>query len=76
LHLLALPWLVNEVSVLLQLLELNFQSDITWIIKYESNWGFTVNESKQEQLDATDSGLFSQLYLNMFRVSLRPSSGE
>jgi hypothetical protein len=29
LHLLALPWLVNEVSVLLQLLELNFQSDIT-----------------------------------------------
>jgi hypothetical protein len=34
------------------------------------------NESKQDQLDATDSGLFNQLYLNMFRVSLRPSSGE
>jgi hypothetical protein len=35
-----------------------------------------VNESKQDQQDATDSGLFSQLYLNMFRASLGPSSGE
>jgi hypothetical protein len=33
-------------------------------------------ESKQDQLDASDSDLFNQLYLNMFRASLRPSSGE
>jgi hypothetical protein len=38
--------------------------------------GNHVNESKQDQLDATDSGLFNQLYLNMFRASLCPSSGE
>jgi hypothetical protein len=31
---------------------------------------------KQDQLDATDSGLFHQLYLNMFRAFLCPSSGE
>jgi hypothetical protein len=36
----------------------------------------TMNESKQDQLDATDSGLFNQLYLNMFWASLRLSSGE
>jgi hypothetical protein len=35
-----------------------------------------VSELKQDQLDATDSGLFHQLYLNMFRASLCPSSGE
>jgi hypothetical protein len=33
-------------------------------------------ESKQDQLDATDGGLFNQLYLNMFMASLRPLSGE
>jgi hypothetical protein len=32
--------------------------------------------SKQVQLDATDSGLFNKLYLNIFRASLHPSSGE
>jgi hypothetical protein len=37
---------------------------------------FKINESKQDLLDATDSGLFHQLYHNMFRASLRPSSGE
>jgi hypothetical protein len=35
-----------------------------------------LNESKEDQLDATHSGLLNQLYLNMFRASLRPSSGE
>jgi hypothetical protein len=35
-----------------------------------------LSESNQDQLDATDSGLFNQLYLNMFRASLDPSSEE
>jgi hypothetical protein len=35
-----------------------------------------VHKSKQDQIDAKDSGLLNQLYLNMFRVSSRPSSGQ
>jgi hypothetical protein len=35
-----------------------------------------IDESKEDQLVATDSGVFSQLYLNMFWASLRQSSGE
>jgi hypothetical protein len=31
---------------------------------------------KREQQDAINSDLFNQLYLNMFRAPLRPSSGQ
>jgi hypothetical protein len=34
------------------------------------------SNSKKDHLDATDSDLFNLLYFNMFRASLRSSSGE
>jgi hypothetical protein len=47
----------------------------TWT-NLESQSEVSKSESKQDQLDAPESGLFHQLYLNMFGASLCPSSGE
>jgi hypothetical protein len=53
----------------------NYHENIT-VVARSLDKDELLHESKQDQLDATYSGLFHQLYLNMFRASLRPSSGE